>query len=135
MNGDEKPQTAALLMAHGSRRANANAELAQLAQMLTATNRYEIVEIAYLELADPSIVEGGRACVSRGAKRVLMLPYFLSAGTHVVDDLERFRGELAQEFSEVEFRLCPPLGLHPKMLDIVLDRLNEGNDSIPDSQH
>jgi sirohydrochlorin ferrochelatase len=127
MNNEKNSKTAALLIAHGSRRASANADLVQLAQMLKEANRYEIVEIAYLELVPPSIVDEGRACVADGATRVLLLPYFLSAGAHVVNDLERFRVELAREFPEVEFHLCAPLGLHPKMLDIVLDRLDEGN--------
>jgi sirohydrochlorin ferrochelatase len=86
---------------------------------------YRVVEVSYLELAPPSIPDGGRACVAKGAKRVLMLPYFLSAGRHVTTDLERFRAELSQEFPDVEFRLCAPLGLHPKIVDVVVDRLRE----------
>ncbi len=31
--------------------------------------------LAYLELTPPTIAEGGRACVQRGATRVLMMPY------------------------------------------------------------
>lgn len=115
--------TAVLLMAHGSRRASANNDLAALAALLRERQIYPIVEIGFLELAEPSIPEGGRRCVDQGAGHVKMLPYFLSAGTHVVSDLEEFRQQLASQFPDVTFELCPHLGLHPLMIEIVLDRL------------
>jgi sirohydrochlorin ferrochelatase len=116
-------QTAVLLMAHGSRRADANADLEELARRIRERGGYKIVEASYLELAEPSIPQGGRNCVTKGATRVLMLPYFLSAGRHVTEDLQRFQRELNVEFPHVPFELCPPLGLHPLMTQIVLDRL------------
>jgi len=57
----------------------------------------------------------------------LLMPYFLSAGVHVVNDLEEQRSALAAEFPQVDFVLCPHLGLHPLMVQIVLGRLGEGN--------
>jgi sirohydrochlorin ferrochelatase len=120
--------TAVLLIAHGSRRTEANDDLRHLAELLLARGPYRLVEISYLELAAPSIAEGGRACAARGAKRVLMLPYFLSAGRHVTSDLEQHRIDLAREFPAVEFQLCAPLGLHPKIVDVVVDRLREGDE-------
>lgn len=123
-----KPKTAVLLIAHGSRRAEANQDLTELAQQLRCHGQFDIIEPSYLELAKPTIPEGGHRCVEQGAQRVLMLPYFLSAGTHVMIDLERIRSELSSAHPAVEFRLCPPLGLHPKMAEIVLDRLQQSGD-------
>ena len=119
------PTTAVLLVAHGSRREEANADLVRLAEMLRERGEYAVVEPSYLEIAEPTIPRGAANCVAAGATRVLMLPFFLSAGSHVVDDLERHRRELAAAHPGVEFRLCPPLGLHPLMLDIIHDRLGE----------
>jgi sirohydrochlorin ferrochelatase len=125
MNTDH-PITAVLLIAHGSRRATANADLTQLAQLVVERTEYSLVEVSYLELAEPSIPNGGRTCVTRGATRVLMMPYFLSAGVHVANDLAEFRQQLQAEFPHVDFVLCPHLGLHPLMVDIVVDRLQQG---------
>ena len=116
---------AVLLIAHGSRRAEANADLLTLAERVVSQGGYAIVEVAYLELTPPTIAEGGRACVQRGATRVLMMPYFLSAGVHVVQDMEIARQALLAEFPHVQFDLCPHLGLHPLMTQIVLSRLEE----------
>ena len=127
MSRSELP-TAVLLIAHGSRRASANEDLVQLAGLVAERGRFEIVEVSYLELLEPTISTGGRTCVERGARRVLMLPYFLSSGVHVVTDLEKQRHQLAAQFHDVEFVLCPHLGLHPLMAEIVLDRLREGEE-------
>jgi sirohydrochlorin ferrochelatase len=122
-----EPQVAVLLIAHGSRRSAANDDLVQLARLVADKGGYQIVEVSYLELAEPTILAGGQQCVERGATRVLMLPYFLSAGVHVVSDLESQRMTLSQSHPGIDFVLCPHLGLHPLMAEIVMDRLKEGD--------
>ena len=117
--------TAILLIAHGSRKAAANEDLVHIAEQIRARRPSAIVGIAYLELAEPTIPQGANACVTRGASEVRMLPFFLSPGSHVVDDLERFRGEFTQQYPDVTFVLCPPLGLHPLLVDMLLERLDQ----------
>ncbi|QEL15345.1 sirohydrochlorin chelatase [Limnoglobus roseus] len=116
---------ALLLIAHGSRRAEANADLEFVADAMRQRGRYPIVQVSYLELAEPSIPAGGELCVQRGATRVTMLPYFLSPGVHVRDDMEELRTELAAKFPAVLFRLAEPLGRHPLLLDVVEQRASE----------
>jgi sirohydrochlorin ferrochelatase len=120
--------TAVLLIAHGSRRAEANADLVRLAEIIRSKGLYPIVETAYLEIAEPGIAAAAASCAKRGATTVKLLPYFLSAGAHVVDDLEIQRRELSRRFPHVTFELCPPLGLHPLMVEIVVDRLSSPQD-------
>jgi sirohydrochlorin ferrochelatase len=115
--------TALLLIAHGSRRPEANADLEELAQRLRRD--YVIVQPSYLELADPNIVQGGTMCVEAGARQVILLPYFLSAGMHVTEDLTAARDELARKHADVQFLLAKPLGLHPLMVEVVKARARE----------
>ncbi len=116
---------ALLLIAHGSRRAEANADLEFVATAMRQRGRYAIVQVSYLELAEPSIPAGGEMCVAAGATRVTMLPYFLSPGVHVRDDMKAIRAELAAKFPAVTFRLAEPLGRHPLLLDVVEQRAAE----------
>jgi sirohydrochlorin ferrochelatase len=115
---------ALLLIAHGSRQAEANADLHHLAEGLRQRG-HALVECAFLELAEPSIENGGSRCVARGAKRVILVPYFLSAGVHVCRDLAAARDALAERFPQVEFRLAEPLGRHPLLVDVVAERALE----------
>lgn len=117
--------TALLLIAHGSRRAEANADLEFIAAQLRARGRYPIVGVSYLELAEPTIAAGGAQCVAAGATEVILVPYFLSPGVHVVDDLAEARDKLQQRFPQVRFALAEPLGRHPLLVDVVEQRANE----------
>src|SRR5438045_3601559 len=110
--------TALLLIAHGSRQPEANADLHRLADELRRAGRYAVVVPAYLELAEPDIDAGGACCVEHGARRVVLVPYFLSAGVHVRRDLTEARARLAGRFPHVEFRLAEPLGPHPLLAEI-----------------
>lgn len=117
--------TAVLLIAHGSRHAPANADLLRMADRLAEAGTYPIVEPAFLELAEPDIAAGGDRCVERGACRVLMVPYFLSAGVHLLRDLTAARDALAGRHPSVDFRLGPPLGPHPLLERLVAERVRE----------
>jgi sirohydrochlorin ferrochelatase len=122
--------TALLLIAHGSQNAEANAELRSLAIELRHTGAYRVVEPAFLELAEPGIDVGAKRCVDSGARRVILLPYFLSAGIHVRRDLTAARERLAERYGEIEFRLAAPLGPHPLLAEIVRQRAQQAAEEL-----
>ena len=122
MSNSEK-KTALLLVAHGSRRAASNDEVREVARRLgeLAGDRFSQVEAAFLELAEPLIPDGIAACCEQGAERVMVLPYFLSAGRHVVTDIP---GEVdlgRQRCPGVEIDLCGYLGGSDEMPRLLLD--------------
>jgi sirohydrochlorin ferrochelatase len=120
-----QPRTAVLLIAHGSRHASANDDLRALVDRIAGEGGYAIVEPSFLELAEPTIAEAAERCVAQKAQRVLMIPYFLSAGVHLKRDLAAARAELAKQYPKVEFRLGAPLGPHPLLEALVLERIRQ----------
>jgi sirohydrochlorin ferrochelatase len=118
-------RTALLLIAHGSRRPEANLDLEFVAAALRARGRYPIVRVSYLELAEPNIETGGARCVEDGATDVVLVPYFLSPGVHVGEDLTAARTALSARFPHVRFVLAEPLGRHPLLVDVVEQRVQE----------
>lgn len=118
-------RTAVLVIAHGSRQQAANLDLAELVERLAGTGRYQIVEGCFLELAEPDLPTGGDRCVARGARRVLLIPYFLSAGVHLERDLRAARDELSRRHPGVRFQLAAPLGPHPLLDQLVAIRIGE----------
>jgi sirohydrochlorin ferrochelatase len=123
----ESPHTALLLIAHGSRRPDANADLEHLVGQLRERGRFLVVEPSYLEFAEPTILDGAARCVAQGAGRLILLPYFLSAGVHVQRDLAGLRDELGRRYPHVEVRLAEPLGRHPLLAEVVAQRADEAN--------
>jgi len=117
--------TALLLIAHGSREAEANADLHHVVEALRNRGEYPIVEACFLELAEPDIDAGAARCVSAGARRVLLVPYFLSAGVHVRRDLAQAQARLNERYPQVTFQLAEPLGRHPLLVEVVAERARE----------
>jgi len=116
---------ALLLVDHGSRRAEANAVIEALAQQLRARKPDWVIETAHMELAAPDIAEGLAACVRLGADEIVVHPYFLGPGEHTSRDIPRLVEEAMRQHPEVGFRVSPPLGVHPKLVDVVLDRVDD----------
>ncbi len=123
--GTNDMNDALLLIAHGSRNAEANDDLHFIAAEIERGKVYSIAEPAFLELAEPTIDVAARRCVERGAGTIVLIPYFLSAGVHVRRDLQAWREKLAREFLDVRVLLAEPIGRHPLMEAIVLERAGE----------
>jgi sirohydrochlorin ferrochelatase len=124
-------KTALLLIAHGSRHEDANADLLHAVTALRGLPDCELVEAAYLELAEPDIDQAAQHCVAAGADRVILLPYFLSAGVHVTRDLQEASQRLAARHPAVRFSLAEPIGRHPLLLDILRQRAGEAHGEVP----
>ena len=118
-------KTALLLIAHGSREESANADLHHLVEQLRKEGRYSVVEASFLELVEPDIEHGAERCVALGAQRVILIPYFLSAGVHVTRDLTEACRKLSLQRPRVEFRLAEPLGRHPLLVQMVTERVRQ----------
>ena len=116
---------ALLLIDHGSTRDDANDLLPKVARMVRDMSDFEIVCYAHMELAEPTIQQGFDTCVAAGATEVIVHPYFLGPGRHSVSDIPRMVAEAAAKYAEVSYRLTEPLGLDPKMGELILKRVRE----------
>jgi len=113
---------ALVLVDHGSRFHAANDMLADVAKLVQDLSGLERIYHAHMELAEPSIRQAFEAAVRDGATTVLYHPYFLSPGRHSMSDIPRMVAEAAQDFPGVAYCVTEPLGLHPKIGEVVLER-------------
>jgi sirohydrochlorin ferrochelatase len=114
---------AILLVDHGSRRDEANTQLEQLAALVSERVPETIVRFAHMELAEPDIAAGVAACVAAGADELVVHPYFIAGGNHSTYDIPKLLRAAAAHHPGLEIRISQPLGLHPKLVDVVLDRV------------
>jgi sirohydrochlorin ferrochelatase len=112
-----------LLVAHGSRREASNEEIRSLARTLAEQTgtRFGHVRCAFLEIAEPSIQDGIEEAVRSGATEVVVLPYFLSAGRHVADDIPAEVETKRREHPGVRIRIASYLGQAEGLTGILLD--------------
>jgi len=113
---------ALLVVAHGSRRTESNEEIAALTAKVAqrSAGEYDIVEYAFLELAEPSIPDGITKCLNQGALSVSVLPYFLARGTHVVEDIPEQVAIAQREHPQAHIRVTPYLGTVEDLPDVLL---------------
>ena len=117
--------TAILLMAHGSRIAEANDAAREIAARVKKMTQFDIVEVSFREQHLPNIQEGVDSCVAQGAQRILLVPYFLYMGAHVLEDLPEELELARQRYPKVEMVLGKHLGVHDKLAEIVVERIAE----------
>ena len=116
-------ETGIILVDHGSRRGESNAMLLEVAAMFARRSPYTIVEPAHMELAEPSIVTAFGRCVQRGARLVVVHPYFLLPGRHWDEDIPKLVAAAAAGHPEVPYLVTAPLGLHERMAEIISERI------------
>ena len=111
-----------LVVAHGSRRAESNDEIHALTRKLAegAGEAYGWIDCAFLEIAEPSIGDGLRAAIRAGASEIVVLPYFLSAGRHVVTDIPQEVDRIRAENPAVTITIAPYLGASPVLGELLL---------------
>lgn len=117
---------ALLIVAHGSRRKISNQEVFALAESLRQhqDNDYDLVEAAFLELAEPSIPDGITKCIHQGAKEVIVFPYFLNSGRHVTEDIPTEVNLSREQHPEVKIKLSTHLGAASIMPELVLNTVS-----------
>lgn len=108
----EAEDTAILLVGRGSADADANSDLYKISRLLWERMRVKWVEPAFIGVTSPLVEEGVERRLRLGAKRVMILPYFLFTGVLI----KRMEG-LAQEYAAlhpgVRFELAEYFGFHP----------------------
>ncbi|BAO45352.1 sirohydrochlorin chelatase [Thiolapillus brandeum] len=115
---------ALLVVAHGSRRETSNEEVRKLCRRIeqeAAGEEFFLVRAGFLELAEPSIPEGIGQCVEAGADRVVVLPYFLSAGRHVSEDIPAEVEEARRLHPKASIVLAPYLGSAPGVSRLLVE--------------
>jgi len=99
--------------------------LEDVAQLFRGTTGARIVEIAHMELAEPTIAQAFARCIAQDARRIVVHPYFLAPGRHSTSDIPRMVAEAAAAHPGVAYSVTAPLGLDPRMTDIILARIED----------
>ncbi|MFH9007039.1 sirohydrochlorin chelatase [Streptomyces afghaniensis] len=120
----DRADVTVLLVGRGSTDPDANAEVHKAARLLWEGRGYAGVETAFVSLAAPDVPSGLDRCVRLGARRIVVLPYFLFTG--ILPDRVRHQTEgWAAAHPDVEVRSADVIGPEPELLDLVWERYTE----------
>ncbi|HPG25316.1 MAG TPA: CbiX/SirB N-terminal domain-containing protein [Myxococcota bacterium] len=113
-----------LLVDHGTRSEAANATLLALAEAVARARPDWLVEAAHMELTPPDVGTAIDVLVERGAHEIHVHLHFLVAGYHVRESLPALVARARERHPSIAIELTDPLGDDPRLLEIVLDRLD-----------
>ncbi len=116
--------TAVIILGRGGSDPDANSDLYKITRLLWERLNYKIVEPAFMGVTDPLVREGVERCIKLGAKRVVILPYFLFTGI-LIKRLEKMIDEFRLEYPEYDFKLAEYFGFHSRLQTIIKDRIDE----------
>jgi len=114
-----------LVVGHGSRREEANRDVQEAARRIAERGDFALVEAAFLEIARPDVAEGFARLVERGARHVVVHPYFLSPGRHTRGDIPVEVRAAAEKHPGVTYQITEPLAAHRLVIDASVERIRE----------
>ena len=104
---------------------SANEAVRRVAADFTRREGGSPAETAFLELGTPDLAGAVAALAQRGVKDVVVLPYFLTLGTHMQRDLPKLVESALEGHPEMTIAVAPPLDGHPGLIEALVDRAAE----------
>lgn len=119
-----RAECAVLVVERGSSDPTANAAVYQLARLIWEGRGFGWVETCFIGITRPSLPEGLERCRLLGARRILVLPYFLFTGV-LVQRIGRVVERYRQRHPELEIGVARHLGVHASVLELAHRRIEE----------
>jgi sirohydrochlorin ferrochelatase len=116
------PDLGVIVVAVGSSHDAANARTATVAQALGAGTRWAGASIAFATGPRPSLAAAAERLTGRGARRLVIAPWFLAPG--------RITDRVAAEAGAHGIRMALPIGAHPLVAGVILDRYDAARSSL-----
>ena len=114
-----KVMEAIILLGHGSRVPEAGKAMTRVAKRLKEKFGYPLVEVCFMSRLGPHFPETFEQCVRGGASRVVVIPYFLHAGLHILLDIPEMMQEEAKKYPQVQLIFGRSLGFDESLVDLV----------------
>lgn len=130
----ESQMESIILVGHGSMRKEAN-NLDLIGRLLHRAIHpncdQQCVKVAYLQFSEPDLMDAIKDSVTGGSNRIIVHPYFLSTGNHVMEDIPAVINQAKALYPAVEFVYTEPLGVHEKLVQVVLERIDSAKGLSP----
>lgn len=116
---------AILYISHGTRSKKGEGEAHAFLQKVMTLVDVPIQEICFLELSQPSIEEGFRLCVEKGASNITVVPVFLLAAGHIKRDIPDKLAQIQKEYPHITISLNNAIGVHEEILDGIVEMVTK----------
>jgi sirohydrochlorin cobaltochelatase len=120
-------ETSVLLVGRGTSDAGANGDFLKIGRLLWERNRFGMVECAFVSLTEPTVPMGIERCARLGARRLLVIPYFLHTGV-LVKRIAQQAAAADANHPGLDIAVGEPMGVHPNLVRLILKRTRDPRD-------
>ena len=121
---------AILYVAHGSRVKAGIDEALRFIDQVKSRVAVSIQEVSFLELAEPTILQGVAQCVQQGATKIAVAPILLLTANHLNQDIPAEIAEAKKQFPSVTFTIGDAFGVDDRLVETLHQRLLEVNEEL-----
>jgi sirohydrochlorin cobaltochelatase len=112
---------AIIFFGHGARDLRWREPFDRLAALWQAQNPNTPVELAFLELMQPSLSGAIQKIIAQGIKDITVIPVFFGQGSHLRNDFPKILEECRIEFSDISLNATPAVGENLLVLQAIIN--------------
>lgn len=121
--------TILIIAAHGSRNKASAKQVAALCQKVEDKNSrqspgFDRVVHGFLQFSEPSLETVIDLQAGQGAKRIVVFPFFIAAGSHILEDIPELVEKAGSKYPDIEFSITPHLGVMDTIEDLILEEVS-----------
>ena len=116
---------AVIILNHGTRNKQAQESFNVFARTLREKFQAVIIEHASMELSEPSMPVIIKKLYESGKRDIVIVPFFLFSGMHIVKDIPEIIEEERQKYSDLKITFGKPIMPDNRLMDILYDRIKE----------
>lgn len=121
--------TILIIAAHGSRNKASAKQVAALCQKvenknISHTPKFDRVVHGFLQFSDPSLEGVIDQQAEQGAKKIVVFPFFIAAGSHILEDIPELVEKAGKKYPGIEFSITPHLGVMDSIEDLILEEVS-----------
>ena len=112
---------AIIFFGHGARDARWREPFSRLAMLWSTQHADTSVELAFLELMQPSLEGAISRLAGNGATEVVVVPVFLGQGGHLRNDFPVLLSACQEKFPEIKLSATPAVGEDEAVLQAIIE--------------
>ena len=124
VSGEQAKRAAVIVVGRGSSDPDANGDFCKLARVFGEGRGFSWVQPAFIGITRPSFEEAIELVARARPERLMVVPYFLFGGL-LIAKLQEQVAKFSQEHSWIKTAMSSHLGVHPKLLEMIDERVQE----------
>lgn len=112
---------AIIFFGHGARDLRWREPFDRLAALWQAQNPNTPVELAFIELMQPSLSGAIQKIIAQSIKDITIIPVFFGQGSHLRNDFPKILEECRIEFSDISLNATPAVGENLLVLQAIIN--------------